>query len=334
MNGIDRPKEKGLTETGKERRPRRFRRPFFDIMLVVLIALGVVELPGTLLGGKAYRILLPPPVLSLTANVGETYRLGQIITLTATVDTGTIIGGPEYSPGQTFQAVARCYNCKAAQAKVRYVSAEIRDAQGNVIGQEWDDIDLEATLSLTAAIPTPPPTPQPTPQPTPEPTLAPTPCPPHLPGQTVVVSLSWTDEGSIAVEIPHIGKIVDIPVNYEMTGSAKFVINNTCPSITIPDGIRTDALNIPSVSLPLVVGSVEIDAELVADLIGQQVSSPSCGDGGSMSKYSATAVANTKLTISVTVLFWGTKVDEENYPFGEDIPVEVKTKCVYCPECD
>ena len=201
-----------------------------------------------------------------------------------------------------------------------------------------------STPVLTPA-PTPPATPAATPGKTPAPTVAPTlvptgtpatptPCPPHLPGETVVVALVWIDEGSIEVKIPLIGKIIDIPMNYEMTGSAKFEIDNTCPSITIPDGIRTDALNIPSVSLPLVGGSVGIEPELTASLIGQRVSSLSCGDGGSMSRYSATAVANTELTITVTILFWGTEVWERNFPFGEDIPVEVKTKCVYCPECD
>ncbi len=179
--------------------------------------------------------------------------------------------------------------------------------------------------------PTPGTTPATTPGITPGPTLAPTPCPPNLPGETVDVTFLWIDEGSISVPIPLIGTI-EIPMNYEMAGSAKFEINNTCPSITIPDGISTDAPNIPTVSLP-VLATVSIEAELNARLIGQQVSSSSCGDGGSMSKYSATAVANTKLTISVSFL-WGRDVWERNYPFGEEIPVEVTTKCVYCSECD
>ncbi|MFH1037758.1 MAG: hypothetical protein V1789_03700 [PVC group bacterium] len=95
--------------------------------------------------------------------------------MTAAVENGVIILGPEYTPARSFEALAPSYACDA-RALVQY-----QDENGNTVS---DVFSAELTLTLRAATPTPPPPPTPIPA-TPVPiatlmqsTPPPTPVPP------------------------------------------------------------------------------------------------------------------------------------------------------------
>jgi hypothetical protein len=183
-----------------------------------------------------------------------------------------------------------------------------------------------------SAQPSAQPSAKPSAQPTVAPTVAPTPCPPYPPDSTEVISLTWTDEASITIPLPIIGDL-EVPLDWTIEGSATFEINNTNPSIKIPDEIEINSGNVDiSVSLPAIVVSVSVSAESSAELINAEFFASACGDGGVMAKFKADAEARIEVTLSVSILFWGTDVYTWEFSAGDNVSITINSACVYCPK--
>jgi hypothetical protein len=200
-----------------------------------------------------------------------------------------------------------------------------------------EDPEPEPTPGITPATTpksTPAPTVAPTPKPTPIPTLIPTPspCPPYPPDNTEVIPLTWIDEGSITIPLPLMDNLT-IPLDYSIEGSATFEINNSNPSIKIPDEIEITSGNVNlGASLPAVGVSASVSAESSAKLIDSEFFASVCGDGGVMVTYKAKAEATIEITLNVSILFWETDVYTWEFLNGDNIPITINSDCVYCPK--